>query len=159
MLNNSFEKWIGSDKNLQNLITEIESKNLSIAEKAALGFEKLCELYQIPRMPSDVKNEEDNEKATEMFTRSLFEEHAYIRFLSDGSDDPRGLVLSAVFHLLNDLQIDLKNVVKKEFRKKIPSQCMVALRGDGYYGEVVFPEKEGKSWVELGCNQMTLVTI
>ena len=157
MKDNAFAIWVNKDEKLQNLIMEIESTDKSLTEKAELGFEKLCELYQIPRMPSDNVNQElDDSESNEMIRseRSLFEEHAYIKFLSDGTDDPRGLVLSAVYHILNGLEIDLGHIVKKAFRKK--KECLVALRGEGYHGEVVFPEKEDKSWIELGCIMQTL---
>ncbi|MBK7636303.1 MAG: hypothetical protein IPJ13_20080 [Saprospiraceae bacterium] len=157
MKDNAVEIWVNTDKKLQNLIMEIESTGKTLTEKAELGFERLCELYQIPRMPTDKTNENLDESVSndyDRFERSLFEEHAYIKFLSDGTDDPRGLVLSAAYHLLNGLEIDLGYIVKKAFGKK--KECLVALRGDGYHGEVVFPEKEGKSWVELGCVMQTL---
>ncbi|MGB4837773.1 MAG: hypothetical protein WBP08_02160 [Saprospiraceae bacterium] len=159
MKQNAVGVWINSDKKLQELITEIESTDKPLSEKAEEGFEKLCVMYNIPRMPENVRRDEDesdDQSKDDGEQRSLFEEHAYIKFLSDGKDDPRGLVLSAAYHLLNDYQIDLSHIAKKGFGKKIPKECLIALKGDGYHGEVVFPEKEGKSWTELGCIQMTL---
>ena len=154
-MNIDFNVWINSDKNLYQLIEDIESKDLTVIQKAELGFEKLCALYNIPRMPSDIKYPQDNGDEY-IEPRSLFEEHAYIKFLADANDDPRGLVLSAVYHILNDYQIDLRYIAKKEYGKKVPKECLIALKGEGFHGEVVFPEKEGKSWIDLGCSKMTL---
>jgi hypothetical protein len=71
---NLIEKWINTDKKLYNLITEIESLDISLVEKAAIAFEKLAKLYNIPRMPEDILDDEDENK------RSLFEEHAFNSF-------------------------------------------------------------------------------
>lgn len=155
---NVIVKWINEDKKLQDMITEIELTEKSLVEKAEEGFEKLCLNYNIPRMPENLYHDDNDESSSyEDKKRSLFEEHAYIKYLSEGKEDPRGLVLSAAYHLLNGYQIDLEQIAKRAFGKKIPKECLIALRGDGYHGEVVFPEKEGKSWTELGCVKMTLV--
>ena len=154
---NPIENWINEDPDLQNLISEIESTDLSLIEKAALGFEKLCVLYKIPRMPSDIEyNEDVLDSEDEGEKRSLFEEHAYIKCLSGGIDDPRGLVLESAYHILNGYLINIAHVVKKVYGKRMPKTCLVGLKGEGFYGEVVFPEKEGKSWTELGCIKVTL---
>ena len=148
---NLIEKWINTDKKLYNLITEIESLDISLVEKAAIAFEKLAKLYNIPRMPEDILDDEDENK------RSLFEEHALIKFMADENEDPRGMVLSAAFHLLNDYRVDLFQVAEKGFGKRIPEICKIGIRGEGYYGEVVFPQKEAQSWTGLGCVVMTQI--
>ena len=148
---NLIEKWINTDKKLYNLITEIEPLDISLVEKAAIAFEKLAKLYNIPRMPEDILDDEDENK------RSLFEEHALIKFMADENEDPRGMVLSAAFHLLNDYRVDLFQVAEKGFGKRIPENCKIGIRGEGYYGEVVFPQKETQSWTGLGCVVMTQI--
>ena len=152
MLNNLIEKWIYSDKKLYNLIAEIDSLDKTLIEKAEIAFEKLSKLYNIPRMPEDVDNEDDEEER-----RSLFEEHALIKFLANEKEDPRGIVLSAAFHLLNNYRVDLFKVAQKGFGKKLPEKCKIGIRGEGYYGEVVFPQKESVSWFDLGCKVMTQI--
>ena len=148
---NLIEKWINTDKKLYNLITEIESLDISLVEKAEIAFEKLAKLYNIPRMPEDIRNEEDENKI------SLFEEHALIKFMADENEDPRGMVLSAAFHLLNDYRVDLFQVAEKGFGGRIPEACKIGIRGEGYYGEVVFPQKEAQSWFDLGCVVITQI--
>ena len=158
-MENPIENWYNSDKKLQDLIFEIESSGNSFPDMAEMAFEKLCEVYNIPRMPEDllIKNEfgdydtPDEEKEDEIGKRSLFEEHAFIKYLSDENEDPRGMVLSAAWHLLNDYRVDLWQIAKKEYGNNIPERCQIAVRGEGYHGEVVFPNKEDKSWTELGC--------
>ena len=160
-MENPIEKWYNSDKKLQDLIFQIESTGKSFQEMAEMAFEKLCEVYDIPRMPEDLlnKNElgeydtQDEEENVEDETenRSLFEEHAFIKYLSDEKEDPRGMVLSAAWHVLNGYSVDLWQIATKEYGNSIPQRCQIAVRGEGYNGEVVFPDKEGKSWTELGC--------
>ena len=156
MKENLIDNWINNDRKLYDLIIEIESTNKSLVEQAEMAFEKLAKLYNIPRMPSDINDEEfDYDEDLEL--RSLFEEHALIKFLTEKNEDPRGIVLSAAFHLLNDYRVDLFQVAEKEFGKKIPEECKIGIKGDGYNGEIVFPQKESKSWVDLGCVIMTQI--
>ncbi|WP_111684568.1 hypothetical protein [Winogradskyella tangerina] len=153
MEQNLVEHWINTDKQLNDLIIAIESTGNTLTEKAEIAFEKLSELYDITRMPNDIDDEELDDDNLDGVTdqRSLFEEHALIKYLADENEDPRGMVLSAAFHLLNDYQVDLFQVAKKEFGKNIPEECIIGIKGEGFYGEVVFPQKETKSWIELGC--------
>jgi len=154
---NPIENWISTDKGLNELIIEIELTDKTLAEKAEMAFEKLSELYEIPRMPTDIledefDDDEDFDRVTDQ--RSLFEEHALIKYLADENEDPRGMVLSAAFHLLNNYQVDLFLVAEKEFGKNIPKKCKIGIKGEGYNGEVVFPQKESISWFDLGCKIM-----
>lgn len=64
------------------------------------------------------------------------------------------MVLSAAFHLLSDYRVDLFQVAEKEFGKNIPEKCRIGIKGEGYNGGVVFPQKETKSWIELRCKIM-----
>jgi hypothetical protein len=153
MEENLVQNWIETDKNLFKLITEIESEFNSYHEQAEVAFERLSKLYNIPRMPVDVL-EDEFEDEDEFDKRSLFEEHALIKYLAKENEDPRGIVLSAAFHLLNDYRVDLFQVAEKEFGQNIPAKCKIGIIGEGFNGEVVFPQKESKSWFELGCKIM-----
>ncbi len=157
MEENLVQNWIDADKNLSNLITEIETEFNSYTEQAEVAFERLYKLYNIPRMPEDVAEDEfedDDEPDGVTDKRSLFEEHALIKYLADENEDPRGIVLSAAFHLLNDYRVDLFQVAEKEFGQNIPENCKIGITGEGFNGNVVFPQKETKSWFELGCKIM-----
>jgi hypothetical protein len=154
MEENLIQNWINTDKTLSNLIFEIESTQKSLIEQAELAFEALSKLYNIPRMPIDINDEEfDDDEELDGVTdqRSLFEEHALIKYLASENEDPRGIVLSAAFHLLNDYRVDLFQVAEKAFKKNIPEKCKIGIKGEGIMGEIVFPQKESKSWFELGC--------
>jgi hypothetical protein len=157
MEENLVQNWIDTDKMIYDMIVEIESTGKSFPEQAELAFEKLSKLYNIPRMPNDIDDEEleDYEELDGVTDkRSLFEEHALIKYLAEEKEDPRSLVLSAAFHLLNDYRVDLFQVAEKEFGENIPEKCKIAIKGEGFNGVVVFPQKESKSWFELGCKIM-----
>jgi len=160
MEQNYLENWINSDKKLSELIKKIESTDKTLSGKAEIMFEKLCVLYDIPRMPTDIKeiefdDDDDFDEVTNY--RSLFEEHALIRYISDKNEDPLGMVLSSAFHLLNDYRVDLFQVAKKEFGQDIPEECKIGIKGEGYCGEVVFLQKESISWFDLGCKIMVQI--
>ena len=131
-MSNQVENWINSDEKLQGLVMEIESTGKSHTRMAEMAFEKLCILYNIPRMPADVieNAEEEFEDSLDdlIENRSLFEEHALIKYLSDEDTDPRGMVLSAAWNLLNDFRVDLWKVAQKEFGNNIPYRCQIGLR-------------------------------
>ena len=156
MEENQIINWINSDKKLYDLIIEIESTEKTLAEKAEMAFEKIPALYNIPKMPDDIKDDssEYDEESDDLNQRSLFEEHALIKYLAEENEDPRGIVLSSAFHLLNDYRVDFFRVAEKEFADKIPENCRIAVKGEGFNGQVVFPQKETESWFDLGCKVM-----
>ena len=143
-MENPIQKWISTDKKLSELLVNIQSIDKSPFEQAEIAFDKLCEIYDLPKMPSDIKN---NGKENQ---RSVFEEHSLLKYLAP-TDDPRGLVLSSIYHLLNNMGVDYQDVAEKEFGSKIPENCQIGIKGERLNGEVVFPSKEGKSWFDLGC--------
>ena len=122
---------------------------------AEMAFHALPSLYNIPKMPSDILNEEAEETigddAKDMEKRSLFEEFIYLKYFADEGEDLRPLVLLAAWNILNGMNVDLSQIAEKEFGPNIPEECQIAIRGEGIKGEVVFPDKENKSWYHLGC--------
>ena len=119
MEKNLIGNWINTDQKLYNLIVEIDLTDKSLVEKAEMAFEKLSKLYNIPRMPNDIDDDEfeDDEEFDGIEQRSLFEEHALIKYLAEENEDLRGKVLSAAFHLLNNYRVDLLQVAEKELEK------------------------------------------
>ena len=85
-MDNPVEKWVQNDKKLYRLLVEIQETVNTPTEMAEVAFEQLCELYDIPRMPADIVeddnygNEDEEDEAIDK--RSLFEEHAIIKYLS-----------------------------------------------------------------------------
>ncbi|AOW20175.1 hypothetical protein [Urechidicola croceus] len=159
MEENLIENWINTDEKLKDLIINIKLTKKTLIEKAEIAFEKLSEIYKIPRMPTDiVESIDDDDEFDEIpEQRSLFEEHALIKFLAHKNEDPLRIVLSAAFNLLNNYRVDLFQVAEKKFAKNIPERIGIGIKGEGFNGEVVFLQKGSKSWVELGCKIMRLM--
>tara|TARA_A100000171_G_scaffold39305_1_gene38912 strand:- start:1350 stop:1826 length:477 start_codon:yes stop_codon:yes gene_type:complete len=150
-MENPIQAWINEDKTLSDLLVEIQSLNITVLEQAEVAFDKLCELYDLPKMPEDIEKYKAffEEKGIEE-PSSVFEEHALLKFL-EPNNDPRGLVLTAVYHVKKGLRVDYEEIAEKEFGKNIPKDLQIGIRGTGIQGEVVFPTIENKSWIELGC--------
>ncbi|MDX1286185.1 MAG: hypothetical protein R3182_14280, partial [Draconibacterium sp.] len=139
------------DKKLYDLLVEIQSMEKSENEQAEIAFNRLCELYDLPKMPNDTEKYESYYEDNNILNpRSVFEEHALLKFM-EPNDDPRGIVLSAVYHVKNNVGVDYQDIALKEFGKKIPKDLQIGIQGSGINGIVVFPHKEGKSWFDLGC--------
>jgi hypothetical protein len=155
-MKNPIQEWINSDERLFELIIEIQTAHEDPNKQAEIAFNKLCDIYEIPKMPDDTisiaKNTENNQQS-----RSLFEEHALLKYLAPDTEDPRGLVLSAAHNLLHSNTIDYYEIVKKEYKNKIPELCQIGLSGNGFYSKVVFFEKETKNWEDLDCLTITSI--
>lgn len=150
-MSNVIQQWIDNDEGLTELITEIQNKFSPPNDQAKEAFFLISEHYDLPVMPEDKErywSYYENHKIES--PRSVFEEHAVLRFLAP-EDDPRGRVLSAIFHVKNNISVDYKHVAEKQFGKKIPQDLLIGIRGEGLNGEIVFPLLEGKTWTELGC--------
>lgn len=155
-MTNRIQKWINEDDKLYNLIIEIQSSEKNPISQAAIAFNRICELYNIPKMPVDVIANGNNPEYLNN-TRSLFEEHALIKFLAPENEDPRGLVLSAAHNLLNNHYLSYYSIAKKEFDNDIPKVCQIGISGKGHSSKVVFFQKETENWEDLGCLTVTSI--
>lgn len=154
-MSNPIQEWMSKDKALHDLVVEIQSMDdKTPMEQAEIAFYRVAQLYNLPKMPQDVVDCEDElGDDDDEEPRSLFVEHALLRYL-EPDIDPRGIVLTSAYYVKNNLPIDIRVVAEKEFGENPPENCMIGIRGQDFYGEVIFPQKEGKSWLELGCVYM-----
>jgi len=139
---NQIQEWINQDNNLYNLIIEVQSTDKTPIQQAEIAFNRICELYGIPKMPEDIISSKANTES-ELDARSLFEEHALLKFLAPENEDPRGIVLSAAHNLLNHHHISYYEVAKKEFTD-IPEVCQIGVSGSEYNSTVVFFSKRNQ---------------
>jgi hypothetical protein len=156
-MKNPIEDWINNDDNLYNLIIEIQEKNNSPQEQAEIAFNKLCSLYDIPLMPLEMNSGFSSSEEKKISKRSLFEEHALLKFLAPENEDPRGLVLSAAYNIINNKTIDYIEIAKKEYEDHLPDLCQIGISGNNYNSNVIFFEKETEDWTELGCKTITTI--
>jgi hypothetical protein len=153
-MENPIQKWINNDDELYSLIIEIQSSNKNPNQQAENAFNKICDLYDIAKMPENaITIEEKTENINN--SRSLFEEHALLKFLAPDNEDPRGLVLSAAYNIINKNIVNYYEIAKKEYNNEIPKTCQIGISGTGYHSKVVFFEKETKNWEDLGCLTIT----
>ncbi|MNQ78037.1 hypothetical protein D3C85_929390 [compost metagenome] len=74
-----------------------------------------------------------------------------LKFL-EPHDDPRGVIVLAVFHVKNDIGVDLKDVFAQA-PDKLPEIPRLGIRGEGLDTEIIFI-KDNENWFDLGCKVM-----
>ncbi|MCE2612315.1 hypothetical protein LVD13_04965 [Flavobacteriaceae bacterium D16] len=150
-MKNPIQDWIDSNNEVTDILNKIENSELSPHDQAELAMDKLCALLDLPKMPEDTTRYEDfYEKNGIEECRSVFVENALLKYFHP-NEDPRSLIITAIYNVNNMIGVDLDEVVIKEFGEKFTGDCIIGYRGNGIDGEVVFPQKEGKNWVDLGC--------
>jgi len=148
----NFEQWVKKDRKLNDLLVEIQSTDSPPFEQAELAFDKLCALYNLPKMPEDLAQfEAYYERKGIDAPRSVYEEAALLKFL-EPHDDPRGVIVLAVFHVKNDIGVDLKDVFAQA-PDKLPEIPRLGIRGEGLDTEIIFI-KDNENWFDLGCKVM-----
>ncbi|WP_299399119.1 hypothetical protein [uncultured Gelidibacter sp.] len=156
-MENPIQTWIESDKKVSDLINEIENSELSEQAQAELAMDKLCLMFDLPKMPEDTSRYEDYYEENEIDdARSVFQEYALLKYFYP-EQDPRSLILWAVYNLIHLIGVDIDEILINEFGEDFPDDCIVGYRGKGIDGEIVFPLKEGKNWFELGCIAATKI--
>lgn len=156
-MENPIQTWIESDKKLSGLINEIENSELSDKDQAELAMDKLCHMFDLPKMPEDTSRYEDYYEKNEIDEgRSVFQEYALLKYFYP-EEDPRSLILWAVYNLVHLIGVDIDEILIKEFGEDFPDGCLVGYRRNGIDGEIVFPQKEGKNWFDLGCIAATKI--
>lgn len=148
----TFEQWIQNDQKLSDLLVKIQSTEKSPFQQAEMAFDQLCDLYDLPKMPEDLNRYKayyENKGITD--PRSVYEEAALLKFL-EPNDDPRGVVLLAVYHVKYAIGVDLLDVFKKNSRK-LPKSPQLGIKGEGINTLIIFI-KDNESWYDLGCKVM-----
>ena len=138
------QDWVNQDEILGSLLIEIESMTeKTIIEQAEFAFHRICELYDLPKMPEDLERYSEYYDENDIDEpRSVFEEVALIKFL-EPNDDPRGIVLAATFNVKHNIGVDLKEIMKMSFGKP-----KFGIKGEGINSEIVFIG-ENENWIDL----------
>lgn len=117
MSSNEIQAWIENDPRLNDLILKIEAEGGSNEEKAERAFFALADLYNLDRMPNQSEGEGS----------SLFVEHAFLKYMAP-NDDPRGRVLTAAYHIVNEMAIPAEVIAEKALGKEPEEGFQVGLR-------------------------------
>ncbi|WP_412468546.1 hypothetical protein [Pedobacter sp. KLB.chiD] len=145
----TFEQWIQNDQKLNDLLVKIQSTEKPPLQQAEMAFNELSNLYDLPKMPEDLDRYEAYYESNGITDpRSVYEEAALIKFL-EPNDDPRGIVLLAVYHVKHAIGVDLLDVFKKN-SKRLPGNPKLGIKGEGINTSIVFI-KENDSWHDLDC--------
>ncbi|NKI31044.1 hypothetical protein [Croceivirga thetidis] len=156
-MKNPIQNWIDSNKEVKDILKEIENSKISPSDQAELAMDKLCSLLDLPKMPEDTSRYEDfYEKNGIEESRSVFQENALLKYFHP-EEDPRSLIITAIYNLKNLIGVDLDEVIVREFGEKFKDDYLIGFKGNGIDGEIVFPQKEGKSWFDLGCITVTKI--
>lgn len=152
---NIIQQWIAEDKKLSNALVKIENLGLSEKDQAEIAFHIISDMYQLPKMPSDIVYDENEdvigvcvEEEEDYDPSSVYQELGLIKYLNSG-EDPRGNVLMAIYIVKNKLHVDIDEVYKKKDNSKMKTSG-IGFKGENTDVEIVFVDS-GKSWFELGC--------
>lgn len=144
--------WIAQDEKLSNILIEIRDTGISVEEQAELLFCKVADLYNLPKMPSDVEYSDEDDTTNEdsdYELTSVFEELGLLKLYCP-EEDIITLVLLALYCVRNKINNDIDVVFEKKYGKKNKDCIGIGLRGLNSNVEALLITK-GKNWVELGC--------
>jgi hypothetical protein len=151
--------WYNQDDRIKSTLDRLSSSGLSEEEQAAAAFEELSSAFQLRKYHEDLSDATYShfDELEIDDPRSVFEEFCIIRYL-EPDDDPRGVVMMALYNVYKGIQMPLNECARKHYggKRKIPKQYMVCYIGEGIKGRLYFLN-EGESWVELGARAATKV--
>lgn len=148
----TFEQWINEDQALNDTLVKIQEMDCSVLEQAEFAFKQLSKMYDLPLMPEDLERYEDYFESRNITDpRSVYEEAVLIKYL-EPQDDPRGIVLFAVYNVKHGMGVNLKDVFKKN-AKKVFRNSRLGIKGNGINTSIIFL-KDTDNWVDLECNVM-----
>lgn len=144
--------WVNSEKELFDLLVEIQSLNISVNEQVEIAFHRISDLYGLPKMPEDIKDvdsEEEDFDNEEFVLTSVYEQFGLLKYLHD-NQDLRGVLLSAIYFVKNGYVADIDEVYKKYYSKNTLPIVGIGFKNVNSSVELVFV-REGESWFDLGC--------
>ena len=150
MTENPIEIWLLSDARLKQHIERISSSGMSEFDQAKTAFYELSDFYGLKKFPEDITEEEYENylEAEGSDPRSVFEEVGIVRYL-EPSEDPRGIVMVAIYNILNRDPLDIDNCAEMHFGKAIPKSYVIYFTGQDADATLNFL-KEGEPWHKEG---------
>jgi hypothetical protein len=148
MTENPILDWFKSDDILCDIVNEISATGKNLEEQALDAFHRLSDHYDLPKYPENF-SDKYYERFQQMGVddpRSVFEEATLWRYL-EPEDDPRGIVMIALYNVRHGKFLDLNECAQKHFGS-IPKEYMVCYTGEGFAGELHFLNP-GESWFDL----------
>lgn len=140
---NPIQSWVENDSRLLSILNEIHETNLPINEQSEMAFHRISELYGLPKLPEDAQ---ELAETTGEEVISVYQELGLVKF-QEPDEDIRGLVLVALYNVLNKVTVDLDEIYKKANMKKERGICY---KGENSKVTISFLE-ENVSWFDADC--------
>ena len=140
-------EWINSDIELHNCIIGIENSYQSYDEQAEAAFYKISELFNVPKNPEDIIDDDGNVDYVEQ--TSVYEQLGLLKYLN-AEDGIRGIVLTAIYFVKNGYVVDFEFVINKFNTTSTEKVIGIGFKGENTKVEIVFI-KQGESWFDMGC--------
>lgn len=145
--------WINNDQKLKAIIKRLSNSGLSEPEQADIAFDEITDAYDLPKYPDSFSQDDYEKYDTEGIDnpRSVFEEVGIIHYL-EPNDDPRGIVLFAIYNIKNRTYMPMDEPASRHFKtkEKIPPEYIIYYLGDRSETMLYFLEKN-ESWSEKGA--------
>ena len=159
MTNNPIDEWYLSDNRLKNIIDTLSISGKSPFEQAKEAFYQISELYGLHKHPDEI-SEDDYKKYEEEGInnpRTVFEEVGIIRYL-EPEDDPRGVVLFALYNIKNRVYMNIDICAERHFgsKQKIPKSYMIYYTGQDADSKLNFLTA-GETWTKEGVKYASKV--
>lgn len=150
----TLSEWIRRDKQLFDLLVEIQNATDSIEQQAEMAFHRVADLYEIPKYPDDI----DDDKLIDglIMETSVYEQLGLLKYLNPGLDGLKGNIICAIYFIKNGTKVDMQFVNNKYSAEGGNPEDIFGLgfKNDGAKVELVFV-KHGESWFDLGCRYFT----
>lgn len=153
MTDNPLELWYSSDKKFKEIIDKLNESGKSPFDQAKEAFYILADLYQLPKYPEDITDDDYIQLAKKGINkpRSVFEEVGIFRFL-EPDDDPRSVVISAIYTLKNRTYVNINLCAEQHFggQEYVPQSYVVYYTGNDADGKLNFLTDEESTWLKEG---------
>ncbi|RKS03447.1 hypothetical protein [Flavobacterium sp. 102] len=150
MHKNSLPNWINSDSDLQILLENIDAQTVNEYEKASIAFDKLTELYGLPKYPEDIQSRETYQVGDFHLYNSIsmYEVLGKLKFVNKSTEELKSNVLLAAYLIKNSFEPNIDDELDTYLGDD-------ELSGFGYKGKSVdvemIPIRNGESWFDKGC--------
>ena len=152
MNDNPINIWYFSDKKLKKVIDTLSSSGKPAFDQARDAFYQLSDMYNLHKYPDDITEAAFKKYKKEGIDnpRTVFEEVGILRYL-EPDDDPRGVVLCALYNIKNRTYVDINYCAERHFgkRKNIPPDYMIYYTGQDADSKMNFLN-DGEQWTKEG---------
>lgn len=149
----SISDWIKSDKKLFALLTKIEKSTSDPHKQAEQIFNKVSELFNVPKYPDDI--ESGNEDGP-LYETSVYEQTALLKYLEPEPEKLPEHVLGAIYFIVHGTEVDPDFIFEK-YEAEGGDRTLISgfgYKNEGVKVELVIVTKDQR-WITLGCKYFT----